>query len=256
MEAEVEREVENKILELKLINKIYGTGDTELYALKDVSFDIYKGDFVAIMGPSGSGKSTLMNIIGCLDTPSLGQYWINQDEVSELADDELAYIRNQHIGFIFQNYNLLPNLTALRNVELPLIYRGLSKKEREEIALEALTKVGLDDRITHKPSELSGGQQQRVAIARAIAGKPTILLADEPTGNLDSHSELEILSIFQSLNEQGMTILIVTHDEIVAEHCKRTIRVRDGRLVADEQILKQRSAKLTLQTALKGAEGA
>jgi len=254
--VEVEQEVENKILELKQINKIYGSGDTELYALKDVSFDIYKGDFVAIMGPSGSGKSTLMNIIGCLDSPSLGEYWINRDQVSELSDDELAYIRNQHIGFIFQNYNLLPNLTALRNVELPLIYRGLGKKEREEIALEALTKVGLEDRITHKPSELSGGQQQRVAIARAIAGKPTILLADEPTGNLDSHSELEILSIFQSLNEQGITILIVTHDEIVAEHCKRTIRVRDGKLVADEQILKQRSAKLTLQTALKGAEGA
>lgn len=252
----MEQEVENKILELKQINKIYGSGDTELYALKDVSFDIYKGDFVAIMGPSGSGKSTLMNIIGCLDSPSLGQYWINQDEVSELSDDELAYIRNQHIGFIFQNYNLLPNLTALKNVELPLIYRGLGKNEREEIALEALKKVGLEDRITHKPSELSGGQQQRVAIARAIAGKPTILLADEPTGNLDSHSELEILSIFQSLNEQGITILIVTHDEIVAEHCKRTIRVRDGRLVEDQPILKQRSAKLTLETALKGAEEA
>lgn len=252
----MEQEVENKILELKQINKIYGSGDTELYALKDVSFDIYKGDFVAIMGPSGSGKSTLMNILGCLDTPSLGQYWINQDEVSELSDDELAYIRNQHIGFIFQNYNLLPNLTALRNVELPLIYRGLSRKEREEIALEALRKVGLEDRITHTPSELSGGQQQRVAIARAIAGKPTILLADEPTGNLDSQSELEILSIFQSLNEQGITILIVTHDEIVAEHCKRTIRVRDGKLVADQPIPKQRSAKLTLETALKGAEEA
>lgn len=248
--------MENKILELKNINKIYGTGETELYALRDVSFDIYKGDFVAIMGPSGSGKSTLMNILGCLDSPSLGEYWINQDEVSDLTDDELAYIRNQHIGFIFQNYNLLPNLTALRNVELPLIYRGLGKKEREEIALEALTKVGLEDRITHKPSELSGGQQQRVAIARAIAGKPTILLADEPTGNLDSHSELEILSIFQSLNEQGITILIVTHDEIVAEHCKRTIRVRDGELVADQPIPKQRIAKLTLESALKGAEGA
>lgn len=253
---EVEQEVENKILELKSINKIYGSGDTELYALRDVSFDIYSGDFVAIMGPSGSGKSTLMNILGCLDTPSLGEYWINRDEVSDLSDDELAYIRNQHIGFIFQNYNLLPNLTALRNVELPLIYRGMSKAEREEIALEALTKVGLEDRITHKPSELSGGQQQRVAIARAIAGKPTILLADEPTGNLDSRSELEILSIFQSLNEQGITILIVTHDEIVAEHCKRTIRVRDGRLVEDQLIPKQRSAKLTLETALEGAEGA
>lgn len=250
----MEQEVENKILELKNINKIYGSGDTELYALRDVSFKIYKGDFVAIMGPSGSGKSTLMNMLGCLDTPTSGQYWINQDEVSELDDDDLAYIRNQHIGFIFQNYNLLPSLTALENVELPLIYRGMGKAERELIALEALTKVGLEGRISHRPSELSGGQQQRVAIARAIAGKPSILLADEPTGNLDSHSELEILSIFQSLNEQGITILIVTHDEIVAEHCKRTIRVKDGEIVANEAILNQREAKLALQTAYKGAD--
>jgi len=237
----------NKILQLKDINKIYGLGDIQVYALRDIMFSVEEEDFIAIMGPSGSGKSTLMNVLGCLDTPTSGEYWINEHEVSQLSDDDLAYIRNKYIGFIFQNYNLLSNLTALENVELPLIYQGASRAERKEIALEALAKVGLEDRMHHRPTELSGGQQQRVAIARAIASKPSVLLADEPTGNLDSHSELEILSIFQTLNKQGMTILIVTHDEVVASHCKRTIRVKDGAIVNNQV----NSDQLDASTALK-----
>lgn len=211
-------------------------GDTEFYALKNIDVHVKEGDFVAIMGPSGSGKSTLMNILGCLDKPTSGEYFIGEHEVSQLSDDALASIRNQYLGFIFQNYNLLPTLTAVENVELPLIYRGLSRSERRERAVEALTKVGLQERLYHRPSELSGGQQQRVAIARAIAGNPTVLLADEPTGNLDSRSELEILAIFQDLNRQGMTILIVTHDEVVAEHCRRIIHVKDGEIMTNKLI--------------------
>lgn len=244
----------NKILSLKMITKLYGEGETLIYALKDVLFDIEEGDFIAIMGPSGSGKSTLMNILGCLDSPSSGEYWINDYEVSNLSDDELAYIRNQYIGFIFQSYNLLTSLTALENVELPLIYRGVSKQERIKTATEALKKVGLEDRMYHKPSELSGGQQQRVAIARAIAGNPKVLLADEPTGNLDSHSEMEILSIFQSLNQQGMTILIVTHDENVSDHCKGTIRIKDGKIVANSKNEDQKNAKTALESLVIGED--
>lgn len=254
MAAEVAEVSANKILRLKDINKIYGQGEIQVYALKDIIFSVDEGDFIAIMGPSGSGKSTLMNLVGCLDTPTSGEYWINGHEVSQLSDDQLAYVRNQFIGFIFQNYNLLANLTALENVELPLTYRGLSKSERREMAIDALSKVGLDNRLHHRPTELSGGQQQRVAIARAITGKPNILLADEPTGNLDSHSELEILSIFQSLNQQGMTILVVTHDENVAQHCKRTIRVRDGLIVDNQLNSEQKEAELALNEAALGVD--
>lgn len=246
--------VGNKVLRLAGINKFYGMGETQVSALVDINFDVDKGDFIAIMGPSGSGKSTLMNVLGCLDKPTSGEYWIDDNEVSQLTDDELAYIRNQYIGFIFQNYNLLPNLTALENVELPLIYRGMGREQRKEIASEALKKVGLEDRMFHKPSELSGGQQQRVAIARAIAGSPALLLADEPTGNLDSRSELEILDIFQKLNQQGMTILIVTHDEVVAEHCKRIIRVKDGLLVNNQKIEIRKDANDALQSIEIGAD--
>lgn len=242
----------NKILQLKDINKTYGIGDVKVHALRDINFEVEEEDFIAIMGPSGSGKSTLMNLIGCLDTPTSGEYWINEYEVSQLSDNDLAYIRNKYIGFIFQNYNLLANLTALENVELPLIYQGASRAERKEVALEALAKVGLEDRMLHRPTELSGGQQQRVAIARAIASKPSILLADEPTGNLDSHSELEILSIFQSLNRQGMTILIVTHDEVVASHCKRAIRVKDGYIIDNQVNIKQEDAIEALKVAKLG----
>lgn len=240
---------DNKILQLKDINKTYGIGDVKVHALRDIIFDVSEEDFVAIMGPSGSGKSTLMNILGCLDTPTSGEYWINEYEVSQLSDNDLAYIRNKYIGFIFQNYNLLANLTALENVELPLIYQGANKAMRKEAALEALAKVGLEDRMLHKPTELSGGQQQRVAIARAIASKPTILLADEPTGNLDSHSELEILSIFQALNQQGMTILLVTHDELVADHCKSVIQVKDGYIVSNQLNYEQLDANIELEKA-------
>ncbi len=243
---------DNKILQLKDINKTYGFGDVKVHALRDITITVEEKDFIAIMGPSGSGKSTLMNIIGCLDTPTSGEYWITEYEVSQLSDNDLAYIRNKYIGFIFQNYNLLANLTALENVELPLIYQGTNRTKRKEIALEALAKVGLEDRMHHRPSELSGGQQQRVAIARAIASKPSILLADEPTGNLDSRSELEILSIFQSLNQQGMTILIVTHDEVVANHCKRAIHVKDGYLVSNQANDKQLDAKTALEKARQG----
>ncbi len=228
------------MLTLKNISKVYGKGETEIYALKSVGLTVNEGEFVAIMGPSGSGKSTLMNILGCLDRPTSGEYWLVGNEVSKLNDDKLAYVRNQYLGFIFQSYNLLPGLTALKNVELPLIYRGMDRNTRERLAIEALAKVGLEKRLHHRPSELSGGQQQRVAIARAIAGKPAFLLADEPTGNLDSRSELEVLSIFQELNEQGITIMIVTHDEIVGEHAKRIVRVKDGEIVKDEVVPPER----------------
>jgi putative ABC transport system ATP-binding protein len=213
--------------------KTYVMGSEEIHALRGVSINIEKGEYVAIMGPSGSGKSTLMNLIGCLDTPSKGSYTLNGKEVASMNDDELARIRNEEIGFVFQTFNLLPRATALHNVELPLVYAGISGKDRQERARQALEKVELTQRASHKPNELSGGQRQRVAIARALVNNPSILLADEPTGNLDSKTGVEIMAVFQRLHEAGNTIVVVTHEADIAAYAKRTIHIRDGQVEKD-----------------------
>jgi len=225
--------MENYLIEIRNIVKLYIMGTEELYALKGISVNIKKNEYVAIMGPSGSGKSTLMNIVGCLDTPSSGEYFLNGKNVSEMDDDELAEIRNREIGFVFQTFNLLARSNALHNVELPLIYCGLSKADRIEKAEEALYNVGLEDRMNHKPNELSGGQRQRVAIARALVNNPSIILADEPTGNLDSKTGEEIMALLEELNQKGNTIIIVTHEEEVAHHAHRIIKIRDGMIESD-----------------------
>jgi putative ABC transport system ATP-binding protein len=215
--------------------KTYEMGAEQLHALRGVSIEIRRGEYVAIMGPSGSGKSTLMNLIGCLDTPSQGRYWLAGRLVSELNDDELAYIRNKEIGFVFQTFNLLPRATALHNVELPMIYNGTPAEERLERAKKSLSQVDLADRMMHKPNELSGGQRQRVAIARALVNTPSILLADEPTGNLDSQTGEEIMGLFARLHQQGNTIILVTHEPDIALHAHRVIRLRDGKIEKDER---------------------
>lgn len=215
--------------------KTYVMGDEEIHALRGVSFDIQRGEYVAIIGPSGSGKSTLMNMIGCLDTPSKGEYWLNGKLVSQMDDDELAYIRNKEIGFVFQTFNLLPRATALHNVELPLIYNGTPASKRIEMAKKALESVELGHRMTHKPNELSGGQRQRVAIARALVNNPSIILADEPTGNLDSKTSEEIMQVLERLHDQGNTIILVTHEPDVAAHAHRVLTILDGQIYKDER---------------------
>jgi putative ABC transport system ATP-binding protein len=218
--------------------KTYEMGTNEVHALQGVSFAIQRNEYVAIMGPSGSGKSTLMNLIGCLDTPTKGEYWLNGRLVSEMDDDELAHIRNKEIGFVFQTFNLLARATALHNVELPLIYSGITAKERSERAKKSLQLVELSDRMHHKPNELSGGQRQRVAIARALVNHPSIILADEPTGNLDSQTGLEIMKLFDRLHAEGNTIILVTHERDIAEFAHRVISIRDGKIASDEPMQK------------------
>ena len=244
-----------RILDLRGITKTYRLGkDVEVQALRGVDLNVESGEFVAVMGPSGSGKSTLMNIIGCLDVADSGRYVLAGEDVSRMSDDQLADIRNRRIGFIFQGYNLLPRLNALENVQLPLVYSGSGAgHDRRVRATDALAAVGLADRGHHRPSELSGGQQQRVAIARALLNDPALVLADEPTGNLDSRSSAEILQIFQRMNEDGRTIVMVTHEWDVAEHAKRIVRMRDGRVVHDTPVAVRRSA--TDQLATAGAPG-
>ena len=224
--------------------KTYEMGSTEVHALQGISFSIQRNEYVAIMGPSGSGKSTLMNLIGCLDTPTKGQYWLNGRLVSEMDDDELAHIRNKEIGFVFQTFNLLARATALHNVELPLIYSGVPAKDRTDRAKKALEMVELSDRMHHKPNELSGGQRQRVAIARALVNHPSIILADEPTGNLDSQTGIEIMKLFDRLHAEGNTIILVTHERDIAEFAHRVISIRDGKIASDELMKKPASVEL------------
>ena len=221
------------VIEIEDVSKLYTMGEETIHALRGVDMKIFRNEYLAIMGPSGSGKSTLMNMLGCLDTPTTGHYEFNKKDVAGMIDDELAEIRNREIGFVFQTFNLLPRATSLSNVELPLIYAGYSPSERRKRAIEALEKVGLGDRMHHKPNELSGGQRQRVAVARALVNNPSIILADEPTGNLDSKTGVEIMALFEELYELGNTIIVVTHEEEIALHAKRIVRLRDGLIESD-----------------------
>jgi putative ABC transport system ATP-binding protein len=235
-QPEVDGHNPSMLISMRNIWKTYQMGTEQVHALHGVSFDIPRGEYIAIIGPSGSGKSTLMNLIGCLDTPTSGEYWLNGKNVSEMGDDELARIRNQEVGFVFQTFNLLARATALHNVELPLIYGGVGASQRHDMAKKALGSVDLADRIMHKPNELSGGQRQRVAIARALVNHPSILLADEPTGALDSHTSMEIMDLFERLHSEGNTIIVVTHEHDIAERAHRVISIRDGQIEKDERI--------------------
>jgi putative ABC transport system ATP-binding protein len=223
------------LIEMAGITKVYQMGEEDVQALRGVSLSIQKGEYIAIMGPSGSGKSTLMNLIGCLDTPTDGSYRLNGSEVARMSDDELAAVRNREIGFVFQTFNLLPRTSAVAQVELPLVYAGVAKKERHDRAVEVLRAVGLADRMSHQPSELSGGQRQRVAVARALINRPSLLLADEPTGNLDSKTGADIMALFDTLNRQENTIVLVTHEEDIAAHARRVVRLLDGRILDDRK---------------------
>lgn len=221
------------MIDVKGLTKTYTMGEEKIHALREVSFNIDKNEYVALMGPSGSGKSTLMNILGCLDSPTSGSYILNGIDVSQMSDGELAEVRNKQIGFVFQTFNLLPRLTALENVALPLVYAGMNKTQRTEKAMAVMEKVGLGDRMTHRPNELSGGQRQRVAIARALVNDPAIILADEPTGNLDTKTSIEIMSIFEIIHQSGNTVILVTHEPDIADHAHRIIRLRDGKVETD-----------------------
>jgi putative ABC transport system ATP-binding protein len=236
------------IINISDLGKVYKNGKISVSALRHVNLGVDKGEFISIMGPSGSGKSTLMNIIGCLDRSTSGQYELDGVDISKLDSKELAKIRNLKIGFVFQSFNLLPRMTALRNVELPMIYAGVSAKDRRKRAVEALERVALKERMHHKPNEMSGGQKQRVAIARALVNRPAIILADEPTGNLDSYSSEEIMAVFQDLNKEGVTIIVVTHEPDIADHTKRAVKFKDGFLVEDRQIANPHDAREVIRT--------
>lgn len=227
--------VMQKIIKITDISKVYKIGTETIYALQKIDLSIFKNEYVALMGPSGSGKSTLMNILGCLDTPSSGEYILNNNSVAKMTDNELAEVRNKEIGFVFQTFNLLPRNTTLENVALPLVYAGIPKAQREERAKEVLEQVGLGNRMQHRPNELSGGQRQRVAIARALVNKPAIILADEPTGNLDSKTSVEIMGLFEEIHKKGNTIILVTHEEDIANHAHRIVRLKDGLVESDKQ---------------------
>jgi putative ABC transport system ATP-binding protein len=242
------------VIRLKDIYRVYASGDNRVHALKGVSLSVEAGEFLAIMGPSGSGKTTLMNIIGALDRPTRGEYELDGIKVSAMADNDLAAVRNRKIGFVFQTFNLLPRMSALRNVELPLVYAGVKRHERRERALEALRQVGLEQRSHHRPNECSGGQRQRIAIARALVTRPSILFADEPTGNLDSHTGDEIMHIFQELNESGVTVVLVTHEPDIARHARRVVCIRDGLVSSDAVVGERTLARRTLE--LRAAQAA
>jgi putative ABC transport system ATP-binding protein len=231
------------VVEVRDIEKVYVMGDVEVRALRGVSLSMHKGDFIAVMGASGSGKSTFMNLVGCLDRPTRGQYFLSGTDVGKLSRDQLARVRGRQIGFVFQGFNLLPRTSAIENVELPMLYQGIGSKERQQRAAEALSRVGLGDRLDHTPAQLSGGQQQRVAIARALVNRPALLLADEPTGNLDSRTSIEVMAIFQELNDQGLTVLLVTHEPDIAEHARRVVTFKDGLVQTDVQVSPRRVAR-------------